>query len=252
MMKIAEGVTLVLLDTSFELGSIIPALLYLLGLWAVFCKSGVKGWWALIPCARQYKLGLCAGREPEGRMLAVMDFLMVATSLPGLYLQLDSATEMFLALVGLIAALIDIIYQIRVYNGLTEVYGRRKGWVVLWLLLGFIPALLWGLRKAYQPLWKVEDIKSEAANFFSGKKADVLDKGLTVNLEERSVREFFRKKYLLRDIHMYIQPGHMVLLLGGSGAGKTTCLNAINGYEKAKAEVVLNGTNMYKHYKEMQ
>lgn len=98
----------------------------------------------------------------------------------------------------------------------------------------------------------MEDIKSEAANFFSGKKADVLDKGLTVNLEERSVREFFRKKYLLRDIHMYIQPGHMVLLLGGSGAGKTTCLNAINGYEKAKAEVVLNGTNMYKHYKEMQ
>ena len=82
-------------------------------------------------------------------MLAVMDFLMVATSLPGLYLQLDSATEMFLALVGLIAALIDIIYQIRVYNGLTEVYGRRKGWVVLWLLLGFIPALLWGFRKAY-------------------------------------------------------------------------------------------------------
>lgn len=98
----------------------------------------------------------------------------------------------------------------------------------------------------------MEDIKSEAANFFSGKKADVLDKGLTVNLEERSVREFFRKKYLLRDIHMYIQPGHMVLLLGGSGAGKTTCLNAINGYEKAKAEVVLNGTNMYKHYNEMQ
>ena len=46
--------------------------------------------------------------------------------------------------------------------------------------------------------------------------------------------------------------GGLCLLLGGSGAGKTTCLNAINGYEKAKAEVVLNGTNMYKHYKEMQ
>lgn len=143
MMKIAEGVTLVLLDTSFELGSIIPTLLYLMGLWAVFCKSGVKGWRAPIPCARQYKPGLCAGREPEGRTLAVMVFLMVATNLSGLYLRLDSATEMFLALVGLIAALIDIIYQIRVYNGLTEVYGRRKGWVVLWLLLGFVPALLW-------------------------------------------------------------------------------------------------------------
>ena len=126
MMKIAEGVTLVLLDTSLELGSIIPALLYLMGLWAGFCKSGGKGW-----------------REPEGRMLAVMDFLVVATSLLGLYLQLDSGTEMLLALAGLIVALIAIIYQIRVYNGLTEVYGRRKGWVVLWLLLGFVPALLW-------------------------------------------------------------------------------------------------------------
>jgi ABC-type multidrug transport system ATPase subunit len=44
----------------------------------------------------------------------------------------------------------------------------------------------------------------------------------------------------------------MVLLLGGSGAGKTTYLNAINGYEKAHAEVKLNGTDMYKHYKKMQ
>ena len=98
----------------------------------------------------------------------------------------------------------------------------------------------------------MEDIKSGAANFFSGSRADVLAEGLTVNLEERSTREFFHKKYLLRDIHMYIQPGHMVLLLGGSGAGKTAYLNAVNGYEKARAEVVLNGVNMYKHYKEMQ
>ena len=51
---------------------------YLAGLWAVFVKSGLKGWWALVPCARQYKLGLCAGREPEGRTLAVLDFLMIA------------------------------------------------------------------------------------------------------------------------------------------------------------------------------
>ena len=79
-----------------------------------------------------------------------------------------------------------------------------------------------------------------------------MDKGLTVNLKERSVREFFQKKVLLRDIHMSIPQGHMVLLLGGSGAGKTTFLNAVNGYEKANAEVVLNSVNMYKQYKKMQ
>ena len=77
MMNIAEGVVLALLGTSFEPASILVNLLYLAGLWAVLRKSGVKGWWALVPCARQYKLGLCAGREPEGRTLAVMDFLLV-------------------------------------------------------------------------------------------------------------------------------------------------------------------------------
>ena len=44
----------------------------------------------------------------------------------------------------------------------------------------------------------------------------------------------------------------MVLLLGGSGAGKTCFVNSVNGYEKAKAEVLLNGNNMYTHYKRMQ
>lgn len=252
MMKIVSGVVLVMLGDMSDPYSILTMVLYLVGLWAIFCKSGIEGWWALIPCARQYKLGLCAGREPEGRVLAVVDFLMIVTGLCSMYLQLSSISQGFLALAQLIIMLINVVYMIRVYNGLTEVYGRRKGWVLLWVLIDCVPALLWGFRKDYQPVWKVEDIKSEAANFFSGKKVDVLDKGLTVNLEERTVWEFFRKKYLLRDIHMYIQPGHMVLLLGGSGAGKTTCLNAINGYEKAKAEVVLDGTNMYKHYKEMQ
>ena len=44
----------------------------------------------------------------------------------------------------------------------------------------------------------------------------------------------------------------MVLLLGGSGAGKTTFVNAVNGYEKARAKVTLNGTDIYLEYKKMQ
>ena len=44
----------------------------------------------------------------------------------------------------------------------------------------------------------------------------------------------------------------MVLLLGGSGAGKTTFLNAVIGYEKANAEIILNGSNVYKEYKKMK
>jgi ABC-type multidrug transport system ATPase subunit len=81
--------------------------------------------------------------------------------------------------------------------------------------------------------------------------ASVLSEELTINLKERTAKEFFSKKVLLKDIHMAIPSRHMVLLLGGSGAGKTTFVNAINGYEKADAEILLNGTDMYRHYKKM-
>lgn len=251
-MKILQAISVILLGSTAEFFEAVQAALYLVGLWAIFQKSGVKGWWALVPCARQYKLSLCAGREPEGRVLAVAEGLRIIFTVAEIYFATESVTGMLLSLVLLLVVLLDLIYEIRVYIGLCEVYGRKKRWTVLWIMLEWLGALMWGFSKKYQPLWKVEDIKSEAASFFSGSRAEVLGEGLTVNLEERTTREFFHKKYLLRDIHMYIQPGHMVLLLGGSGAGKTTYVNAVNGYEKARAEVVLNGVNMYKNYKEMQ
>ena len=102
------------------------------------------------------------------------------------------------------------------------------------------------------PRMKVPEMRSDSLSVFSGKKAAEMDQGLTINLEDRSVFDFFKKKYLLRDIHMYIRPGRMVLLLGGSGAGKTTFLNAVNGYEKAKAKMTLNGSDIYAEYKKMQ
>ena len=50
----------------------------------------------------------------------------------------------------------------------------------------------------------------------------------------------------------FVKKGEFCVIVGPSGAGKTTYLNAVNGYEKAKAEVVLNGRNMYTNYKDMQ
>ena len=231
------------------------ALLYF-GLWGMFRKCGLKPWHALIPCLREAELGKAAGMEREGRILAATHGLLVIYSIISLFIHGESGSTnvLFLELTDILIGLIHIIYLIKIYLALIEVYGRKKRfwWLLLWLFAEWIPAILWGWLKEFNPLWKAEELKSTAANFFSGSKAAVLDQGLTVNLEERTATDFFKKKYLLRDIHMYVQPGHMVLLLGGSGAGKTTYINAVNGYEKAKAEVVLNGQNMYKNYKEMQ
>ena len=229
--------------------------LYIFGMWGIFVKCGVRGWLALIPCMREAKLGEITGWEREGR---------IAATLTGISILLDSAMviapslastdtlSVIFMMIQTITGIARWIYTIRLYRSLIEVFDRKRRWILLWATVNFIPALLWGWRKKYQPLWKVDEMRNEAAEFFSGSKAVVLDQGLTVNLEERTANDFFKKKYLLRDIHMYIQPGHMVLLLGGSGAGKTTYINAVNGYEKAKAEIVLNGRNMYKNYKEMQ
>ena len=154
---------------------------------------------------------------------------------------------LILSIFALPLEIIKFIYTIRVWRGMIYVYGVRKSW--LWLCLlsytQWIPALIWGFSPKYQPEWKVEDIKAEMARMATSGSAKVMDEGLTVNLKERTATEFFQKKTLLRDIHMAIPQGHMVLLLGGSGARKTTFLNAVNGYEKANAEVMLNGSNMY-------
>ena len=236
--------------------SLLNAALYIVGLWGIFRKCGLPSWHALIPFLRDAQLGAAAGREKEGRVAAVLS--MASTALNIFSLLSGQRTEnpeqllSFLTVVELIVSIMWLVYLVRIYLGLLEVFDRKKWWLILWLPAECIPALMWGWLKQYQPLWTAKEMQSEASQFFSGSRAEVLSQGLTVNLTERTATEFFQKKYLLRDIHMYIQPGHLVLLLGGSGAGKTTFLNAVNGYEKARAEVVLNGRNMYSEYKDMQ
>ncbi|SEA01397.1 ABC-type multidrug transport system, ATPase component [Lachnospiraceae bacterium NK3A20] len=75
---------------------------------------------------------------------------------------------------------------------------------------------------------------------------------LVIHIEERAVRSLFRKKVLLSDINLSIDSGNMVLILGGSGVGKTTFINAVTGYEKAKATITQAGRDVYKDYKEMK
>lgn len=232
-------------------------LLTLIGMMGIFRKCGLKPWHALIPCLREEKLGEAVGMEQEGRIAAMIHGAVLICRETSLVFRYFSGTGTglvpeLLEVVNLFVLVLEFVYMIKLHLGLCEVFDRKKSWILLWIFMESIPAAMWGWLKEFQPLWTVSEMKNDAASFFSGSKAAVLDQGLTVNLEERTATEFFKKKYLLRDIHMYIKPGHMVLLLGGSGAGKTTYLNAVNGYEKAKAEVVLNGRNMYKEYKDMQ
>ena len=242
---------LTLLFDSYRPILIVFRCLYILGAWMLLTKSGLKGFWALIPWGREYQLSRCASREPEGRVYCLISALITLLSVANICFRWNRGSVTLktfspLILVLLISVMImHFVYNIRIFSGFIEVYDVSKAWLILCIIdeLRFIPMLIWGLGKKYQPQWKVEDLKAEMQRLATYGSAAVMDKGLTVNLKDRHVTEFFHKKYLLKDIHMAIPQGHMVLLLGGSGAGKTTFLNAVNGYEKADAKVSLNGND---------
>ena len=233
--------------------------LYILGAWGLLKKSGNKPWYGLIPWVREYQLARCAGREPEGRVYSLTSCLITILMIVSSFLNGNTGSRTMMLAKAIIAIcmiaimLVHFIYNIHVYTGFIELYKVKKIWLVLCIFdeLRFVPALVWGFSGKYQPSWKLEDLKAAMKRLATHGSASVLDEGLTINLKDRTVKEFFKKKVLLKDIHMSIPSGHMVLLLGGSGAGKTTFVNAINGYEKANAEIMLNGTNMYTNYKKM-
>lgn len=75
---------------------------------------------------------------------------------------------------------------------------------------------------------------------------------LKIRIEERSVWQRARKLMLLQDINMTINSGEMVLILGGSGAGKTTFMNAVMGYEKAQGKIMHGDVDIYQDFGSMK
>jgi len=75
---------------------------------------------------------------------------------------------------------------------------------------------------------------------------------LSIRIDERSVWQRLKKVTLLRNINMTIACGEMVMILGGSGAGKTTFMNAVMGYEKADGEIFHGDKDIYNDYEEMK
>ena len=251
---------LVLLYDTYKPFFIAMRCLYILGAWMLLKKSGLPAFWSLVPWVREYQLGRSAGREPEGRSFCVTSMLITVLQLANICFRWNRDSRTLSAFVPLILVflfsvmLMHFVFNIRVFAGFVQIYGVSRAWLILCIFdeLRFLPMLIWGLSRKYQPAWKVENLQEEMERLAARGSAGILDEGLTVNLKDRHVKEFFHKKYLLKDIHMAIPQGHMVLLLGGSGAGKTTFLNAVNGYEKADAKVSLNGKDMYSDYKKMQ
>lgn len=73
---------------------------------------------------------------------------------------------------------------------------------------------------------------------------------LSVAIKKKTVN--FGRKTLLKNIYFEAESTDFVLILGGSGAGKTTLINAILGEKKADGEILLDGQDLYKNFKNMK
>lgn len=54
---------------------------------------------------------------------------------------------------------------------------------------------------------------------------------------------------ICNDVSLTIKPGELVAIVGGSGAGKTTLMNTISGYDKpTSGQVLINGDDLYESF----
>ena len=198
----------VLLEVMFGTATwwrILLRLLYIFGLYGIFKKCGVKPWKAFIPFVREYEIAVCADHEMEGRVIAVMGVLRTIFALisDGIGITFPTAVVLLIASFALAITVVTLIYEIRIIVGLCEVFKRRKRWLWLWLPAESVVAAVWGWSKKFQPSMKVEDMREDALKIVRGTTGQTeIGEGLSVNLTERTVTEFFHKKYLLRDISM--------------------------------------------------
>ncbi len=223
-----------------------------LGYLGVFRKCGVPMRWAFIPIAREYQISLCSDKEKEGRtytVIAALDYILAAA----IYLlkaNVKVAMLIMIPAIGLEVAM--FIYGIKIFAGLIGTFEKKRGWIWGFVLFRTITMLIFGWSKKFVPVKKVENLKGVKGAVELGMDVRGKEDALTVNIRKRTAIDFFKRKILLKDIHMCIPKGHMVLLLGGSGAGKTTYLNAVTGYEKADASILLGQNDVYKDYDKMK
>jgi ABC-type multidrug transport system ATPase subunit len=231
--------------------SIVLYLIVSFGYWKIFEKCGLKGYWGFVPLVREYNISLCANREEEGRTYTVIMAVSYLASVFNFFRPENLVLQLIIA-VSIIALFITlVIYKVRIYLGLIKVFDRKKRWIWLFVLFEALAVLIFGVSSKFVPNRKVTNYSLLDSARISGIQAGSIENGLTVNIEKRTAFDFFRKKILLQDIHLNIPKGHMVLLLGGSGAGKTTFLNAVTGYEKADASIKLDGEDVYEEYTKM-
>ncbi|MBP5750056.1 MAG: ATP-binding cassette domain-containing protein [Firmicutes bacterium] len=229
-----------------------------LGMWRILKKYDKATWQAFIPGLRYYRMGQVCGREQAGFSCLIVEVISRILSTASNYVEKESTPFYAMSLAALVLVIMLVVFEVRVVAGLCQSFELRRRWIVLWIISSSITSMILGFFSKYQPVHVFTEADEEdlAGTQPVDLSAPVAEEdsgdGLSVHVRARTVRTYGKTRYLLKDVHLTIPNGSLVLLLGGSGAGKTTLVNAIIGYEKADATIRLNGTDVYQNYSEVK
>ena len=244
--------------------TIVIWVLFSIALWLIARKLQWKRpWLALIPGVRYIALGGSLGMLRDGIFIAIAETLSLLNAFILGAIENNETASVAVTLILLVLTVFLLVYRIRLFLRLTSAFGRKRVWIVLWIFAEVLTALIFGVSRKFQPVKTTfEDDDGDehlagtspaeiaAASALHGKQHAA--EGLSIDLRERTARDLGKKRYLLKDISLDIPNGSLVMLLGGSGSGKTTLVNAVIGYEKADADVTLNGEDIYRNYNRMK
>ena len=233
------------------------------GIMGILKKCGNKLWYAFVPGYRWYALSDCVGREGAGYRMTAAELCYMAFRGVQFFFLPRSTILNLIVLAEFVSLVAMIIYRVHIAEGICLVFNAGRYWLPLWTLIPPPAAMYFGYYRKIQPIY-IDRYNDDGV--LAGTRPALLDEiiashiskedaarpGLHIRVRERTAMADFKKRYLLKDINLDIPNGSLVLLLGGSGAGKTTLVNAVNGYEKADADIYLNGQNVYENYDQMK
>jgi len=79
------------------------------------------------------------------------------------------------------------------------------------------------------------------------------NRGIRVDVAHIIKRVDGGKKTICNDVSLHINPCELVAIIGGSGAGKSTIMNCISGYNMpTSGSVQVNGTDLYENFESMK
>ena len=121
---------------------------------SLFVIADKLGWQkkrdAWVPGLRIYRLGESVHMNKEGMFCGVMDLLFTAAILMKLVIK-GGRISVLVSLIHLVLFIFLFIYRIRIFLQILKLFGLSKKWLILWLVANWLPLLIIGLGKKYQP-----------------------------------------------------------------------------------------------------